>query len=180
MSNFPILELDKICNFIKGQTGIASAIAGNYPLVVTGKERKTSSTYQFEGEAVCIPLVSSAGHGKAALNYVHYQDGKFALGTILVALTAIDKNILDIKYLHLYLSKYKDILLVPLMKGSANVSLSISAIKSVKIPVPPIEHQKNIVELYSQIDIFEQQIILCKQYTEKLMQAVLTEAFTPT
>lgn len=85
MSAWKKVKIGDICHIVKGTTGIASAAAGEYPLVVTAVERKTCATYHFDCEAVCIPLVSSSGHGKKSLNNVHYQSGKFALGTILCA-----------------------------------------------------------------------------------------------
>ena len=103
MSNWQKVTLDKLCFFEKGKTGLAKAIPGDYPLVTTSAERKTNDFYQFDTKAVCIPLVSSTGHGHASLNYVHYQEGKFALGTILVALIPKDETILNAQFLHLYL-----------------------------------------------------------------------------
>ncbi len=129
----------------KGQTGIAKAIPGQYPMVTTGAERKTCNDYQFDTKAVCIPLVSSTGHGKKTLNYVHYQEGKFALGTILTAVIPNDPGQLDAQFLHLYLSFFKDRLLVPLMRGAANVSLNQRDIKKVQIPLPPIARQREII-----------------------------------
>ena len=82
MDKYPHFPIGDLCNIEKGEIGIASAIPGDYPLVNTSAERKSCHTYQFDTEAVCIPLVSSTGHGKKTLNYVHYQKGKFALGTI--------------------------------------------------------------------------------------------------
>ncbi len=117
--------LKDVCNFEKGQVGLAKAQSGSYPLVTTSAERKFCKTYQFDTEAVCIPLVSSTGHGHASLKNIHYQEGKFALGSILVALTAKDKAVLNIQFLHLYLSQLKDEILVPLMSGAANVALSV-------------------------------------------------------
>jgi len=48
MKNYPKKTIGELCNIVKGETGIASAIAGEYPLVVTAKDRKTSATYQFD------------------------------------------------------------------------------------------------------------------------------------
>ena len=140
-----IVKLKDICDFEKGNTGLAKANPGEYQLVATGAERKTCNTYQFDINAVCIPLVSSTGHGHASLRNVHYQEGKFALGTILVALTTKDQGKLDIHFLHLYLSQLKDQILVPLMSGAANVALSVTKIKNVEIPLPSINRQKEIV-----------------------------------
>ena len=98
------VKLKELCEFEKGSTGLAKAEPGDYPLVTTGAVRKSCDTYQFVAKAVCIPLVSSTGHGHASLKNVHYQEGKFALGSILVALTSKDDNRLDIQFLHLYLN----------------------------------------------------------------------------
>ena len=106
MSKWEFIELAELCDLEKGKTGLMKAVPGEYPLVATGKERRTCDSYQFDTEAVCIPLVSSTGHGHASLKYVHYQEGKFALGTILVAVIPKDKNVLNAQFLHLYCPKH--------------------------------------------------------------------------
>ena len=180
MSNWQKVTLDKLCFFEKGKTGLAKAIPGDYPLVTTSAERKTNDSYQFDTKAVCIPLVSSTGHGHASLNYVHYQEGKFALGTILVALTPKDETILNAQFLHLYLSRLKDIILVPLMSGAANVSLSISKIKTVEIPLPPIDEQLKIVELFKNLvnenNELVEEINTQQSLLKQLKQTILQEA----
>ncbi len=174
------VKLKTLCEFQKGSTGLAQAEPGDYPLVTTGAAPKSCNTYQFDTKAVCIPLVSSTGHGHASLNNVHYQEGKFALGTILVALTSKDDNRLDIQFLHLYLSQLKDQVLVPLMSGAANVALSVKKIQEIEIPLPSIERQREIVERFKSIVIEEdelkselthQQILL-----KKLRQQIFQEA----
>lgn len=175
-----IVKLKNVCDFQKGATGLAKAEPGDYPLVTTGAEMKTCNTYQFETKAVCIPLVSSTGHGHASLKNVHYQEGKFALGTILVALTAKNTEELNIQFLHLYLSQLKDQVLVPLMSGAANVALSITKIKGVEIPLPSVERQTEIVEQFKSIVSEENQLKdeLTHQKTllKKLRQQILQEA----
>lgn len=180
MSNWQKVNLDKLCFFEKGKTGLAKAIPGDYPLVTTSAERKTNDSYQFDTKAVCIPLVSSTGHGHASLNYVHYQEGKFALGTILVALIPKDETILNAQFLHLYLSRLKDMILVPLMSGAANVSLSISKIKTVEIPLPPIDEQLKIVELFKNLvnenNELVEEINTQQSLLKQLKQTILQEA----
>ncbi len=173
-------RIGDLCQIIKGETGLASASPGPYPLVATGADRRSCATWQFDTDAVCIPLVSSTGHGKKTLNYVHYQSGKFALGTILAAVIPKDPSVLTARFLHLYLSHFKDTVLVPLMKGAANVSLPMKEIASVKIPVPPLEEQQNIIDLIFRIEDEHRELLsetnrqgdLLKQ----LRQAVLQEA----
>ncbi len=172
--------LKNVCNFEKGNVGLASAEPGDFPLVTTGTERKTCSSYQFDTEVVCIPLVSSTGHGHASLKNVHYQEGRFALGTILVALTSKNKEELNIQFLHLYLSQLKDQILVPLMSGAANVALSVTKIKNIEIPLPTIKRQLEIVENFKSITAEEcelkTELLNQQNLLKKLRQQILQDA----
>ncbi|MBQ7367165.1 MAG: restriction endonuclease subunit S [Spirochaetaceae bacterium] len=180
MSEWKKVKIGDVCEIIKGATGIASAEPGEYPLVVTAVERKTCSSFQFDCEAVCIPLVSSSGHGKKSLNNVHYQKGKFALGTILCAVVPNNPNELDARFLHQYLQFYKDKILVPLMKGAANVSLSMKDIAKVEIPLPSIEKQHELSELFVEAQKKYKELLeeseKQKSYVKLLRQNILQEA----
>jgi len=180
MSKWKFVALSEVCNIEKGKTGLMKAEPGEYPLVATGQERRTCNTYQFDTKAVCIPLVSSTGHGHASLKYVHYQEGKFALGTILAAVIPKDENVLNAQFLHLYLSRLKDELLVPLMTGAANVTLTVTKLKTVKVPLPPIEEQLRIVSLFNRMDNEQKELVeeIETQQTllKKLRQSILQEA----
>ena len=101
-------KLGEVCTITKGKTPIQKAIPGKYPLVVTTSERKSCNTYQFDKSAVCIPLVSSRGHGVASLNHVYFQSGKFALGNILCAVIPNDESLLSANFLYHYLEYKKD------------------------------------------------------------------------
>jgi type I restriction enzyme S subunit len=100
--------LGSVCHIEKGNIGILKAIPGEYPMVVTGEERKSHNEYQFDAEAVLIPLVSGTGHGHASIKRLHYQTGKFALGSILCAVIPKNKTELSAEYLFRYLSLNKD------------------------------------------------------------------------
>ena len=180
MNEWKKVKIGDVCEIIKGATGIASAEPGEYPLVVTAVERKTCSSFQFDCEAVCIPLVSSSGHGKKSLNNVHYQKGKFALGTILCAVVPNNPNELDARFLHQYLQFYKDKILVPLMKGAANVSLSMKDIAKVEIPLPSIEKQHELSELFVETQKKYKELLeeseKQKSYAKQLRQNILQEA----
>ncbi|GAA4153937.1 hypothetical protein GCM10022286_00920 [Gryllotalpicola daejeonensis] len=140
------------CTITKGTTPTLKAVPGPYPLVVTGEEFASSADYQLEGEAVCVPLVSSTGHGHASLKRVHYASGKFAVANIIAAVQVKDSARYSTKYLHLVLSHFRNELLVSRMKGTANVSLSISAIADVEVALPPISEQRRIVDLIAAVD----------------------------
>jgi type I restriction enzyme S subunit len=173
-------SIGELCSITKGSTGIMKAVPGPYPLVTTGPDRKSSSEYDFDDEAVCIPLVSSTGHGHKSLNYIHYQSGKFALGTILAAVIPKDKSVLSAEYLQRYLFFFKDQLVVSLMKGAANVSLAVKDIAKIQVPVPPISKQVEFIELFNKAENGKQSLLHENQkqasYLTKLRQAILQEA----
>jgi type I restriction enzyme, S subunit len=138
-------KIGDVCSITRGVYPTMKTEPGEYPLVVTAAFRRSASTYQMEGPAVCVPLISSTGHGNAALHRVHYQEGKFALANLLVALTPKDNSICDPKYLYHLLMAKKDEYLVPLMLGTANVSFKEQDIAGVEIALPPLNDQVRIV-----------------------------------
>ena len=145
-------KLADCCALEKGNTPIQKAIPGEFPLVVTTEERKSCNTYQFDKPTVCIPLVSSRGHGIASLNRLYYQEGKFALGNILCGVTPVNSNELSAKFLFYYLNHKKDSLIVPLMRGGANVSLTVDSLKRIIVPIPPIPVQNEIVHIFDKFE----------------------------
>lgn len=156
------VKLDDCCSLEKGKTPIQKAVPGEYPLVVTTSERKSANMFQFDAASVCIPLVSSRGHGVACLNQVYYQEGKFALGNILCAVTPQNGSGLDAKFLYYYLNHKKDTLIVPLMKGGANVSLTVDSLRKIRITIPTMEDQKKIV------DVLDEMIEFCDCISEEI------------
>jgi type I restriction enzyme S subunit len=142
------VKLGDLCWIEKGATGIQKAIAGEYPLVVTSEERKTHNEFQFDTEAVIVPLVSSTGHGHKSLKRIHYQAGKFALGSILCAITPKNKARLNPEYLYRFLDLNREKELVGRMKGMANVTLPMKEIAQIEIPLLPIEKQLAFIEKY--------------------------------
>lgn len=147
------VPLGQIARIEKGQTGIKQAVPGDYPLVVTAATRSSCDHFDFEGAAAVIPLVSATGHGNASINRLHYQEGKFALGTILAAVFPYAPEIISARFLFEYLSAFKDELLVSRMTGTANVTLTIGRIA--EVPVPLISP-----EVQGQLDTF---MALCDQ-----------------
>jgi len=143
--NYRSFRIGDICSIVKGTYPSLKTEPGEFPLVVTAEFRRSSSTYQLEGPAVCIPLISSTGHGDAALHRVHYQEGKFALANLLVALLPKEPTLCNPKYLYHLLMTKKDEYFVPLMLGTANVSLKERDIANVEIHLPEIKDQQRIV-----------------------------------
>jgi len=176
INDFETKTIDELCDVFKGSTGIKKAIEGEYPLVTTSMLRGSHIDYQFDTEAVCIPLVSSSGHGHASLKRVHYQSGKFALGSILAAVVPKEKSEISAKYLFYYLNNFKDKLLVPLMKGMANVSLSVTKIKGVKIKVPTIEKQEELIYLMQKCEALRETLEKSSVDAENMIITSINEA----
>lgn len=173
-------RLGDICTITKGETGIMKAIPGAYTMVALGEANKTHNEFQFDTKAVIIPLVSSTGHGHASMKRVKYQEGKFALGSILCAVIPKDEKIVLAKYLHIYLHWNREELLVSQMKGMANVSLPMNKIADVFVTVPSIEKQQEIIDL--EVQLVEKELSVEKLLSdqlnqiENLNQAILQEA----
>lgn len=174
----PWVRLDSVCTLAKGSTPIQKAEPGEYPMVVTAAARKTCSTYQFSEPSVCIPLVSSRGHGVAAINQVYYQEGKFALGNILCAVTPKDSSQLNAKFLCYFINYTKDKTIVPLMTGGANVSLTVKTLSTAKVQVPPLPVQEEIVRILDTmsglVDNLDEEIKARQKQYEHYREELLT------
>lgn len=141
------VRLGSIARIEKGLTGIMKAEPGPYPLVVTAEDRACCDHFDFDGAAAIVPLVSSAGHGKASLQRLHYQEGKFALGSILAAIFPHAPHLMSARFLFEYLTAFKDELLVSKMMGTANVSLSVGKISDVPVPLVSPSVQRKVDQL---------------------------------
>lgn len=174
------IKLGEFCNVIKGLSPTLKTPEGQYRFVVTSQKRRLANTFQFDGEAVCIPLVSSTGHGHASLHRIHYEKGKFALANILAAVIPKDTSKLNTKYLYYYLSFYKDELLVSLMRGVANVTIPIQKLNDVEIVVPPMDEQKKIVDLLEEVERLENALAKRQGLVESYFASSLNLAFSET
>ena len=182
MSDMMMSRIKDYCNVEKGKIGIKKAVLGKYPLVTTAAERLTHNEYHFDKPAVIIPVVSSTGHGHASLKRIHYQEGKFAVGSILCAVTPKDENILSANYLYHFLDVYKEKLLVSRMKGMANVTLPLTEIANVEFPLLSIEKQREWVALFEQTSQYSGRITseISKQQSllQSLRQSILQDAIS--
>lgn len=145
MSAAPLCRLDELFSIEKGKVGIKAAVPGSYLLVTTAESHLSHSEPHFFGEAVCIPMISATGHGHASIKRLHHVQGEFAVGSILCACVNQAPDRVSARYAYYYLTAAKEHVLVPLMQGSANVSLKLSDIAGVEIPLPSVAEQQAIV-----------------------------------
>lgn len=140
----PIVALSEVCNVFKGKSSSTKTEPGNFTLLLTAEESKTADHFDFEGEGVCVPLISATGHGKAAIKRIHFVQGKFALANLLAFVEPKDPQALNAKYLYYCLDGMKDEM-ARLMNGAANVSMKTSDLETFQIPLPSLEVQEQIV-----------------------------------
>jgi hypothetical protein len=144
--DIPLVRIGDLCDIRDGLSPNMATKAGDHVMVVPAEDRKTADHWSFEGKAVCIPLVSSAGHGKADIKRLHYQEGQFALANTMCALFVKDEAVVRPRYLHIFLSAMCQELLVPLMCGATNVTMSSDQLANVIIPVPNVLLQDEVIE----------------------------------
>jgi len=173
LARLPTRLLASVATITKGKTGIKDAVPGPFPLVVTAEARGSSDHFDFEGPGVMIPMVSSTGHGDASLKRVHFQDGQYAVGSILAIVQPKDTQQLSARYLHAYLSTFKDELLVSRMVGTANVSLTVAKIGDVPVPLLPISAQRKVDELMALCDRLETRQADAESAHAQLVQTLL-------
>jgi len=165
-------RIGDVCSVVKGTYPTQKTPPGMYPLVVTAENRRTAESYQFDTKAVCVPIVSSTGHGHAAINRIHYQEGKFALANIMAAIIP-DERFCIAKYLYYLLSIKKDEYLVTLMQGSANVTIDYRRIQDLILPIPDLDDQGKIVSILDKM----QKIKHLRKTTIKLGNKLIENIF---
>jgi len=146
-SKFPTRKLDKkLVRIFKGLSGAQSTEEGDFPFVVTAENFKSSVNYDFDCKAICVPIVSSTGHGHASVRRLHYVEGKFALANIMCGIQVLKEDVLNPKYLYFILSAMKEEIIASLMTGTSNVSLDKDDLHDIEIPLPDITIQNKFVE----------------------------------
>ncbi len=138
------VELKEVASIKKGKSSSTKTNPGEYPLILTAAEAKTAEYYDFDGDGVAVPLISSLGHGKAEIKRIHRAKGQFALANLLCFIEPLDRDKLDPNFLFHVLNASKKSM-AHLMSGAANVSMNISDVERFKIPLPSIETQREIV-----------------------------------
>jgi type I restriction-modification system DNA methylase subunit len=137
----PLVRLDDLFDIQKGTVPASDANSGEYPFITSAEEPRQHNSYAFDGEAISIPVVSATGHGHASIKRIHYVKGRFAAATIVAVMMKKSKPKVPVyvPYVYYFLLAHKDELLVPLMRGAANVSLSMERLKALRIPLPASE-----------------------------------------
>lgn len=169
-AKYPAVKLDKsLINVFKGLSPTQSTPEGEFPFVVTAKNIRTADHFTFDQKAICIPIVSSSGHGHASVHRLHYIEGKFALANIMCGITILDENKINPKYLYYTLLAMKDEVIANLMTGTSNVSLDPEDIYDIEVPLPDINTQNDFVAKQESYELRIKEIYKEAQTLENLL-----------
>lgn len=119
---------------------IISQNPGIYPVINSGKEPLGFiNKWNVENDPIGIATRGSVG-------YVTWQEGRFFRGNLNYSVSVKNKEILSTRFLyHFLLSSEKEIHQLCTFTGIP--ALNASNLKKLKIPIPPLEVQREIVSL---------------------------------
>ena len=80
-------------------------------------------------------------------------------------------------HLYYYLLTFKNELIVSLMKGMANVGLSVTKLKTIGIFVPAIDEQLRFIKYIDKCSELQKESGLIDFYTDQLKRSVLQHVF---
>lgn len=170
-------NIGKNYTFQKGNFPTQKTSGSKFPFITVSGEKRFADDFDVEGPAVCVPMISATGHGHASLKRIFYSDGRFALANIIGALLPNEKCKIEPRYLYFYLSELKDDVLIPLMKGTANVSLPKERLLDVVLSFPETKEQISVLNILDKTDKVIHEINQSSEWMRKLMPSTLAKAF---
>jgi hypothetical protein len=144
----------------------ASSPNGRYPFFTCAREPLRIDNYAYDGECVLV-----AGNGNFDVNYYH---GKFEAYQRTYIIEAIDRQIIDGRYIYRFMQLYADTLRKMSIGGVISY-IKIGFLTDAPFPLAPLAEQKRIVakvdELMKLCDELE-----ARQAKERETRARLTKA----
>ena len=138
-------EIGELCNISRGVVMSKDFIRdnkGEYPVYSSQTENNGElgkiSTYNFDGEYLTW-TTDGANAGR-----VFYRNGKFSVTNVCGLLEIKDKSFVNPKYLFYALSIETD---KYVNKGMGNAKLMSNVMSKIKISIPPIEVQNEVVNI---------------------------------
>jgi hypothetical protein len=148
------IPLGTVARFTKGKSPLKRTPPGKFPLVGIAEDWRTAESTQFDGPAICIPMIQSGQTGIAAIQRLHLVSEPFALSNMLTATELHEGSGFAPEFLFLYLNHFRSELLESRMTGTANMSLRISDLEAVPVERPPLPEQHRIVDLMGAVDAY--------------------------
>jgi type I restriction enzyme, S subunit len=162
----------KLGDYINVKTGKLDANVqvenGKYPFFTCSKDHLLIDTFSYDCECVLV-----AGNGD--LN-VKYYEGKFDAYQRTYIIESKAKNILDVRYLYHFMSKYVEKLRLDSIGGVIKY-IKIGNITDAKILLPDLATQKHIAEVLDKADALRQQNRQLLAHYDELLQSTFIELF---
>ncbi|EPN6784716.1 restriction endonuclease subunit S, partial [Campylobacter jejuni] len=168
-SKYELVRLgDIIIDNLKSKIKVKEAkenITGKYPFFTSGTNIYRYDEYLIEGKNI---FLSTGGNA-----IVQFYNGKSSYSTDTYALKSNNENYIDTYFLYILLKQLENFINCFLFKGSGLKHLQKTELKSLKIPLPPLEIQKQIVAECEKVEEQYNTLSLSIKEYQKLIKAML-------
>ena len=138
-----VKQLDHIFHITKGTLQSSKNVEGEYTFITASDTNKTHNTFTHNCE--CVMLVGGA---EGSLAKAQYFKGKFIASDLLYILISKNQNEINYKYIWYYLNfnREKHLLDNTICCGTPKKMISKERCSNIKIPIPSLERQTEIVK----------------------------------
>ena len=138
-----VKTLGEVCEIVKGSLQSSKNIEGEYAFITASNTNKTHNMFTHDCE--CVMLV---GGSEGSLAKAQYFNGKFIASDLLYILTYKEPNIINYRYLWYYLNnnRKKHLADDKICCGTPKKMISIERCSKIKIPIPSLERQEEIIK----------------------------------
>ncbi|EAJ8321663.1 restriction endonuclease [Campylobacter coli] len=168
-SKYELVRLgDIIIDNLKSKIKVKEAkenITGKYPFFTSGTNIYRYDEYLIEGKNI---FLSTGGNA-----IVQFYNGKSSYSTDTYALKSNNENYIDTYFLYILLKQLENFINCFLFKGSGLKYLQKTELKSLKIPLPPLEIQKQIVAECEKVEEQYNTLSLSIKEYQNLIKAML-------
>lgn len=138
-----VKTLDQIFHIAKGTLQSSKNIEGEYAFITASDTNKTHNSFTHDCE--CVMLVGGA---EGSLAKAQYFKGKFIASDLLYVLISKTQNEINYKYIWYYLNfnREKHLADNTICCGTPKKMISRDRCSNIKIPIPSLERQQEIVK----------------------------------
>ena len=122
---------------------------GSYPVLSISEKLKYTNDYDYDDESIYIASTSSGASSGPYKTKIKYYNGKCRFTSLMLKINVNTDNI-NCNYLCKYLNSIKEFIEKNCEKGACNKSLNREVFDNIKIRIPPIDVQKQILEKIKQ------------------------------
>jgi len=150
-----VKTLGELFHIEKGSIQSSKNIEGEYSFITASDTHKTHESFTHDCESVML-----VGGAEGSLAKAQYFNGKFIASDLLYVLTRKNDNEINYRYIWYYLNfnREKHLSDDTICCGTPKKMISKDRCSTIKIPIPSLERQKEIVEYCDQNHSLVQQL----------------------